>query len=167
MQDNSKQLLVGKITGLFGTRGWVKLYSYTRPPQNLIKYPRLRIGQIAEEHVICAAKSHSNKLIAQFEGIDDRDAAAALVGHDLFIDRSWLEAEAEGEFYWADLIGLQVVNLDGEKFGKVAKLMETGANDVLVVEGDRQRLIPFVLDVYVAEVDLNQGTISVDWHSED
>ena len=165
--DNSSQLLVGEVSGVYGTRGWVKLYSYTRPPKNLIQFPKLIVGGDSREYQILDAKSHSNKLIAQFDGIDSRDAAAALVGEKLFIDRSWLSNPAAGEYYWADLIGLEVVNQTGTSLGKVANLFETGANDVLLVEGDGEYLIPFVLGIYITDVDLDSGVLRVVWHPED
>lgn len=155
------------MSGLFGTRGWVKLYSYTRPAKNLIGFPKLIIGRDGSEHELRDAKSHGNKLIGQFEGIDTRDAAATIVGETLFVDRDWLSNPEDGEYYWADLIGLEVVNQTGTKLGRIAKLYETGANDVVQVEGEKQYLIPFVLGIYIVEVDLENGVLRVDWHPED
>ena len=165
--ETSRQLAVGKVSGLFGTRGWVKLYSYTRPPKNLIQYPKLIVGRDGNERGLRHAKSHGNKLVGQFEGIDTRDAAAALVGETLFVDRNWLSNPDADEYYWADLIGLEVVNQFGVSLGRVVNLYETGANDVLQVEGERQYLIPFVLEIYVFDVDLENGVLRVDWHPED
>ena len=113
------------------------------------------------------AKSHGNKLIALFDAIDSRDDAAELIGEELFIDRAWLAEAAPNEYYWADLIGLEVINREGFKLGRVVNLLETGANDVMVVEGDRQRLIPFVHEIYVLEVNLSERVLRVDWHCED
>ena len=105
--------------------------------------------------------------LAQLGGIDDRDAAAALIGTELFIDRQWLETTAEDTFCWTDLIGLQVVNQTKLVLGKVSNVLETGTNDVLQVTGERERLIPFVLNTYITAVDLENGIIEVDWHPED
>ncbi len=102
-------------------------------------------------------------LVARFAGIDDRETAAALVGQDLSVDRDRLPETAEDEYYWADLTGLEVVNREGIVLGRVHNLLSTGANDVLVVRGDRERLVPFVQGQYVLEVDLEAGRILVDW----
>ena len=165
--ENLQPLLVGKVSGLFGTRGWIKIFSYTRPRGNLLLYPQLLVGKDFVARRMVDTKQHGNKLLAQLGGIDDRDAAAALIGTELFIDRQWLETTAEDTFYWADLIGLQVVNQTKLVLGKVSNVLETGANDVLQVSGERERLIPFVLNTYITAVDLENGIIEVDWHPED
>ena len=160
-------LLVGKVSGLFGTRGWVKLFSYTRPRANLLRYPELLIGEDFSPHSITNARQHGNKLLAQLGGVDDRDAAAALIDQELFIDRKLLGIAEDDSYFWADLLDLRVVNQSGVELGKVSNILETGANDVLQVSGDRQRLIPFVLDTYITTVDLENGLIVVDWHPDD
>jgi 16S rRNA processing protein RimM len=101
--------------------------------------------------------------VVQFDGVEDRDQAAARVGCDIAVLREDLPAAEDGTFYWADLEGLRVVNRDGAELGKVAYLMETGANDVLVTAGERERLIPFVVDKVILDVDFAKGVILVDW----
>jgi 16S rRNA processing protein RimM len=112
---------------------------------------------------VVEAKIHSNHLIAQLEGVNDRNAAEALQGHEVAVAREELPAAEEDEYYWDDLIGLEVVNLAGESLGKVKTLLETGAHDILkIVDAEQERLIPFT-DPIVREVDADAGRIVVDW----
>jgi len=95
-----------------------------------------------------------------------REQAATLVGSQIFVSRDQLPATAEDEYYWSDLEGLEVKTTSGELLGRVEKLMETGANDVLVIRGNREHLVPFVPGQYVKHVDLEGGMIEVDWDPE-
>lgn len=112
---------------------------------------------------VTEAKTHGKGLVAKFKGSDDRDAAAHLNGQEIAIRRDQLPPAAEGEYYWSDLQGLEVFTTEGVSLGKVDHLLETGANDVLVVKGERERLIPYVTGPIVKKVDLNAGTMQVDW----
>ena len=165
----SEPVVVGRINGVFGTRGWVKVISYTRPRDNLMAYRPwfLRQDSRWREYPIKAVRRHHGGLIAELEGIADRDLGAALVGSEIGVNRAQFGATDEGEYFWSDLIGLKVVNADGETLGTVAGLLETPAHDVLRVRGERERLIPFVRDVYVTEVAVGAGEIRVDWHADD
>lgn len=163
----SKLVLAGKVSGVFGTRGWVKLFSYTRPRSNLIDYKTLLLGRDHTPYQIAEAKKHGNRLIALFEDIESTEQARSLIDQEIFLERHWLAPEAEGEFYWADLIGLLVVNKDGIELGCVKTLHETGANDVLELDVEPPRLIPFVMDTYILSVNLDEGVITADWHPED
>lgn len=170
-----KPVVLGHVNGLFGVRGWVKIYSHTRPPANLLNYERWLVSAenrgcqpIWRPFRVVAAKPHGKTLIAQLapaEGdtIGDRDGAAALVDCAIAVDRADMPVLAAGEYYWHDLIGLDVVNRDGARLGRVSSMMETGANDVLVVDGGCQRLIPFVIGPIVDAVDLDGRRITVDW----
>jgi len=163
--SQDRRVRVGRISGLFGVKGWVKLYSYTEPRDGLLEYDPLLLGENEDWRPVrlAEARVHGKGLIGLFEGIGDRDQAAALVGLELTVLRSQLPDMGPGEVYWVDLIGLAVDNVDGETLGTVERLLETGANDVLVVSGDRERLIPFVRDEVVKEIDLAAGRIVVDW----
>jgi 16S rRNA processing protein RimM len=110
-----------------------------------------------------AGRRHGTGIVARLAGVDERDGALALRGRRIWIRREQLPAPAPGEYYWADLIGLQVETVEGEVLGIVSAMMETGANDVLVVEGERERLIPFVPGHYVTAIDLAAGKLVVDW----
>jgi 16S rRNA processing protein RimM len=160
---------VGRVNGVFGTRGWIKCLSYTRPRENLLTYKPwyvLRDGAWLRCDVV-AGRVHHGSLIAQLAGCDDRDTATTFVRCEIGLTRQQFAAPAAGEYYWADLIGMQVRNLAGIALGEVVGLHETGAHDVLRVLGARERLVPFVREVYIKSVDLNRRTILVDWHEED
>lgn len=165
----SDPIVVGRINGLFGTRGWVKAFSYTRPRDNLLNYDPwyLRDKDAWQPYAVAAARCHGSGLIAQLSGVEDRDHAASLLKREIGVERAQLpQIEAEA-FYWVDLIGLRVVNRDGADLGQVTGLLETGANDVLQVAGQRAYLIPFVQGLYVDAIDLDAAEISVDWPVED
>jgi len=169
MQDEASLIVIGKIVGVYGIKGWFKILSFTRPGENIFKYGPWLVKQDNEwlEMQLLEGKPQGKGLIASLEGITDRDKAKALVGSALAIDRDQLPAAREGEFYWHDLINMQVINQQNEVLGVVKELLETGANDVLVVEADEQRyLIPYVQDVYIKDVNIEQGVIQVDWQTD-
>jgi len=165
---DGKLVVVGRVAGLYGVKGWVKVVSHTEPRQNLLAYRPWyleRAGHI-EQVDQATGREHGKGLIAQFAGIEDRDAAAGLVGANILVNRELFAPAGRDEFYWSDLTGLRVATTDGIALGVVDSLLATGANDVLVVEGDRRRLIPFVADAVVKRVDLDTGMITVDWDPE-
>ena len=161
----SQPVLLGRIVGLFGVKGWVKVFSYTKPREAILEYDRWFLGKQGEWQTasIAEGKRHSKSVIVQLDGVNDRDDASALIGCDVAIDRDDMPKAEDGSYYWADLEGLKVVARDGAEFGHVAYLMETGANDVLVVRGEQERLIPFIADTVIIDVDLAEGVITVDW----
>lgn len=158
---------MGRVTVPYGVRGWVKIHTLTANPDSLCDYPVWRLGRGGDwrEVRVLASKVHGNTLVAQLEGVADREAAAALRGTDVGVPRAVLPKAGTGEFYWADLIGLNVVNISQHEFGRVERILQTGANDVLVVKGEtenRETLIPFIADA-IRQVDLAAGRIVVDW----
>jgi len=157
---------LGRISGLFGVRGWVKVYSYARPRENLLAYSPWRLewpDGASRSLPVKAGRVQGRGLVALLEDVPDADAAQALVGAEILVDRARLGRPEAGSWFWADLEGLRVLTLAGVELGRVESLMETGANDVLVVQGDRRRLIPFVYGPVVHDVDLVAGTLTVDW----
>lgn len=156
---------VGEISGVFGVKGWVKVFSYTQPRENILTYSpwQLRKGEQHRTLEVIDGQRQGKNVVAQLEGIDNRDAAASLTGWEIFIDRSQLPEAYKDEYYWADLCGLKVVTQDNIELGVVDHLLETGANDVLVVMGERERLIPFILEQTIIKVDLDGGYLIVDW----
>lgn len=187
------RLVVGKIVGAFGIKGWLKVKSFTSPEKNIVAYSPWRlipsakglakVGQQKaalklQEHYECDAHNlRPQGLVVHLKGIDDRNLAEALVGLEIEADASLLPSLDAGEYYWHQLIGLQVVTeFEGQvaALGLVTGLMETGANDVLVVKGkggdqsldQRERLIPYVPEQYVKKIDLQAQTITVDWDPE-
>lgn len=175
---HDKQVVLGHINGLFGVQGWVKVFSYTRPPENLLGYERWFLGHDEtgrqpdwRSFSIVAARPQGKTLIAQLadaqgEVIADRDAAVALLDMEIAVARADMPTLPPDEYYWHDLVGFEVINREAVSLGHVGGMMETGAADVLVVEGDCQRLIPFVIGVIVDDVDLAVGRISVDWQPD-
>jgi len=156
---------LGRISGLFGVKGWVKLFSYTQPREAILDYARWFVNREGEWQAATVAEGqrHGKSVIARLEGVDDRDQASAWLGCDIAIPHSDLPETEDGSYYWADLEGMRVVHRDGTELGRVAYLMETGANDVLVTEGERERLIPFIAQKVILDVDFTTGVISVDW----
>lgn len=156
---------LGRIGGAHGVRGWLKVHSFTEPRENILAYRRWRLdtGAGLVDVEVEAGRLHGRTVIAKLTGTDDRDAALEWVGAHVGVPRSALPELAPGEYYWRDLEGLAVVTTAGEPLGRVDHLLETGAHDVLVLDGDGRRLIPFVLGEIVREVDLGGGRIVVDW----
>jgi 16S rRNA processing protein RimM len=156
---------VGKISGIFGVKGWIKVYSYTEVRENILTYSPWIIKKGKESKLVdvVGGKRHGKTLVANLDGLVDRDAAAELNGWDIFIRPDQLPKARRGEYYWADLIGLQVKTVDGIEFGTVQQILETGANDVVVIMGERERLIPFLQEQTIMSVDLDAGIMIVDW----
>ena len=155
---------MGRIAAPFGIKGWVKVQTFSEDPGALLEFDSWRIGREDQQrdYVVAESQDHSNTLVARLEGIDDRDQAFALRGLEVSVSRSALPDPVENEYFWADLIGLEVVNQQGAVLGRVDSLMETGAHDVLVIKGTKEHLIPFI-DAFVGTVDVAAGTITVDW----
>lgn len=157
---------LGHVSGVHGVQGWVKIHSLTEPREAIFDYQPWLLGDSREEVRVSQGKKHGNRLIALFENIDDREAAERLVNRPIAVYREQLPESEEGEFYWTDLEGLAVELADGTPLGTIDRMMATGANDVMVVKGERERLIPFVLEQYVQRVDLEHGVVVVDWDPE-
>ena len=166
-----KRVELGHVSGLFGVKGWIKVFSHTEPRDNILNYSPwyLRLDGSWQSFKLKQGKIHGKGVIAQLESCSNRDEAARLVGATIAVERSQLEELSGHEYYWADLVGLQVVNAAGEALGTVDHLFETGANDVLVIKGKdgQEHLIPYVYEDVVQEVDLAAGQLRVDWELED
>lgn len=157
-------VVLGKIVGAFGVKGWVKIYSDTRPRKQIFEYSPWLLDKQGEhsEVVILEGSEQGKGLVARLKGIDDRNAAENLIGSVISYPQEKLPEPATGEYYWSQLEGVRVVNQEGIELGSVNYLFETGANDVMVVKGERKHLIPFTKDA-VLDVDLAQNLIRVDW----
>jgi len=160
-----KRVVLGRVSGLFGVRGWIKVHSGTDPREGIIRYSpwQLKAGGEWCSVKLEAGRRQGNNVVVKLAGIDDRDAAAALLNAEIAVWRDQLPAASEGEIYWADLEGLAVRTEDGVELGHVDHLLETGANDVLVVRGERERLIPFLREQVVRRVDFDERVVIVDW----
>ena len=149
-------------------RGWVKVYAETRDRNQILEFKRwyLRRPDGWQALRVITGRAQSKGIIAQLEGVVDCDQARLLVGTEIAVRRADLPPAEPGTYYWDDLVGLKVVNLEGIEFGTVSHLFETGgANDVVVVQGERERLIPYTKDA-VKKVDLKARVMHVDWDAD-
>ncbi len=162
-------VMLGRVTGAYGIQGWVKVHSETSPRDNIVRYSPWCLEQRGQRatHIVSAGRLQGKSVVAKLVGCDDRDAAEQLIGAYIQVQRGQLpEPSRPGEYYWADLIGLAVETTDGVSLGRIERLFETGANDVIVVQGERERLIPYVWGQMVREVDLDLGVMRVEWDPE-
>ncbi|WP_299769822.1 ribosome maturation factor RimM [uncultured Pseudoteredinibacter sp.] len=178
--SSSNLLTVGRINGVFGIKGWVKIHSDTEPRENIFEYSPwwLKTRHGVKPVEIDEFKAHGNGLIAHIKGVDDRTLAEGFTKVDIAVERNQIPDLEDGEYYWHQLVGLKVITEHGgspQLLGKVQKLMATGANDVLVVKGDKaelgsidnkERLLPYVPGQFVISVDLQAEEIRVDWDPE-
>lgn len=166
---DERRVLVGRIHGAFGLRGEVKLESFTDPKSSVLRYQpwTLRDAHGRERELSGArGRETARGIVATLPDVAERDAAEALRGTEIWVPRSALPAAKEGEYYWIDLEGLRVRNMEGADFGTVSHLFSTGANDVLVVQGERERMLPFVQPEVIRQVDFETGVITVDWDAD-
>ncbi|MCP4492243.1 MAG: ribosome maturation factor RimM [Gammaproteobacteria bacterium] len=167
MGQRNDEICVGHITGAQGLKGWVKVFSDTDPRENIVNYsPWILKTESSAQILEVEGRLQGRLVLARLTGIESREAAAELIGNKIYIRPEQLPELVEGEYYWSDLIGLQVESVQAEVLGQIEGMMETGANDVMVVKGDRQRLIPFVIDDIVREIDLVKRRIIVDWQAD-
>lgn len=161
-----QQVILGKISGVHGIQGWLKVYSYTRPPENIFRYASWRLRgdtPVAASYVVTEHKSQGKKILVKLEGVDDRNHAEQLAGLDIVVARDALPV-LEYEYYWRDLIGLKVLDTHGTELGRVTDMMETGSNDVLLLQDSsgKSLAIPWLPEV-VKEVNLKQSILIADW----
>ena len=168
----TRWIVLGHITGLYGVQGWVKVFSHTEPRAGITEYNPLYLATTPgtsdnwQAFQVAAGRAQGKGVVIKFSGIDDRDTAADLLNQQIAIKREQLPALAQDDFYWADLEGLRVVAVDGTTLGIVDHLFATGANDVVVVKGEREHLIPFLRNTVINNIDLAAGVMTVDWDPE-
>jgi len=167
-----KDVTLGKVGAVYGIKGWLKIHSFTDDQEAILDYfPwSLKLGNKIQSVDITDWRKHNNGLVVKVAGIDDRDVAQKLVGSEIFVSEDALSDLPEGEFYWRDLIGMAVVTDKGYDLGHVSDIMETGANDVLVVKanlkdgfGKKERLIPYLMDQVILSISAEDKQICVDW----
>ncbi len=158
---SAERVIVGRLAGVYGVKGWLRVQSYTQPIENLLKYVPWHVDATIVK--VTQGKAHGKGLIVHLDGVDDRDVAAKMVGRDISVERDVLPKLDEGDYYWSDLIGLSVVTLAGDDLGTVTRMMETGAHDIMIIDGERERLVPYAANRVVQEVDLVAKRIVVDW----
>lgn len=161
-------VVLGMISGHHGIKGELKVKSYTRPVEQIFDYPVWKVGESEDPDWktvnVSAARQSGRRLVVRLDGYPDRETSDGLIGCSIAIDRAMLETLKDGEFYWMDLIGLQVVNQKNIRLGVLTDMLETGANDVAVVtsEDNIERLLPWGPQV-IRKVDLETGILTVDW----
>jgi 16S rRNA processing protein RimM len=171
------QLAIGRITATYGLKGWVKVYSYTDPIEQIADYQPWLVKKVDSRDALQVfeyekVKRHGKGIIALPVGATDCNEAEAWIGFEIWSDQGQMPALEKGEYYWHQLQGLQVINTADENLGRVDHLLETGANDVLVVKADkdsiddRERLIPYVEEQIVRNIDIDAGKIWVDWAAD-
>ena len=166
-QECDEAVCVGHILGAQGIKGEVRVFSNTDPRENIVGYSPWRVeidGQLKTVEV--SGRLQGKNVIANMSGVDDRNQAIALTGCKIYILQEQLQPLDNDEYYWSDLIGMEVKSMQAEALGTVDSMMETGASDVMVVKGDRERLIPFVMKDIVQEIDLVKKQMIVDWQAD-
>ncbi|MGY0400231.1 MAG: ribosome maturation factor RimM [Ostreibacterium sp.] len=165
----SNLIEVGSIAGFFGVKGWVKLYSHTRPRVGIAKYLHFYTDDTGQKSIRFAQiKASGKNIIAYIEGVNVREDATYYIGKALYIKHSDLPT-LTNEYYWHELIGLSVIDQSGQTLGKIKEMLETGANDVIVVQttGGKEILIPYVMSHFVLSVDTDKGEMQVNWELDD
>ena len=156
-----RQIEVGRLGAAHGVRGWLRVQSFTDPPQRLFEWQRWRLQSGTEVNVL-ESRPQGNGWIARLEGIDDRDAAGRLSGQLVLVDRGELPATTAREYYRADLVGFEVKNVEGVLLGVVDYFIDTPGNAVMVIKGTREYLVPMVSQ-YLRSVDQQAHRLIVDW----
>lgn len=168
---------VGRTSSVYGIKGWIKVHSNTEPMENILAYSPwwLKTPKGLLEVEIDQSRQHGPGLVAHIKGVDDRDIARNYCGFDILVPRDQLPELDDGDYYWHQLVGLRVItDFDGQSqaLGRITSILETGANDVLVVQGDsdsldtNERLIPYELEQFINSVDLVAGEVRVNWDPE-
>ena len=163
-----RDIVIARVLDAFGVKGQLKVRTFTEDPQNILEFTTWKLsgsGCTGRVFEVVAQKLQNQNVIATLKGLETREEALELKGFNISIAFSALAELSPDEYYWNDLIGLSVSNVDGAEFGVVEEMMETGANDVLMVRGDKLRLIPYIASV-IKDVDLDRGSILVDWFED-
>ena len=170
MSQASDTLVVGKIGAPYGVKGWVKITSYTDELAGIFEYSPWLLGSDETEYQIDQWRTHNKGVVAKLVGVETRDDAEAIKNLEISIKAEQLPQLADDDFYWRDLVGMQVVTVEGYDLGTVKELFETGANDVMLVKanpndafGQKERMLPYLYDQVIKEVDKQAKTIKVDW----
>ncbi|MCP4433637.1 MAG: ribosome maturation factor RimM [Gammaproteobacteria bacterium] len=167
MGQRNDKLCVGHITGVQGLKGWVKVFSSTDPRENIVHYsPWMMETGEGVKTLDVHGRLQGRLVLAKFAGVETREDAAEFIGDKIYIWPEQLPELGQDEYYWSDLIGMEVESIQAQALGRVDDMLETGADDVMVIKGDRERLIPFVIDDIVRKVDFDRRCIIVDWQPD-
>ncbi|CAM3230567.1 ribosome maturation factor RimM [Shewanella violacea] len=172
MSSKQEPVVLGKLGSSHGIKGWLKITTYTDSVEGIFDYSPWLIKEQGEwrEVKVLQWRFQGKAVVASLEGVETRDQAQMLTNCEIAVTLQQMETLPEDEFYWRDLIGCEVVNTKGYNMGKVQEIVETGSNDVLLVKanakdgfGKAERMIPFVTEQFIIEVNLTEKQITVDW----
>ncbi len=166
---NDEKILLGKINGLYGVKGWLKVFSYTQPRNKIVEYKQWYLGDESNHQVrVEQGRQHKSGIIVKLADIDDRDDAITLLNQKIWVTADQLDTLPDNEYYWFQLIGLEVFDCQNNRIGRIKDLMETGANDVLIVsgKGKQEHLIPYLQEQVVKNIDLEKKRMVVDWDTQ-
>ncbi len=162
---DERLITIGRFGAPYGIKGWIKVHSFTDPVDNILAYqPWLaKMGKKWQIIELTESRKHNKGIVVAVAGCDNRDTVALYRNVTIAIKRTQLPALNSNEYYWTDLEGLTVYTFNGEELGKVDYIFATGANDVLVVKGKQEYLIPYLKDDVIKSIDLANAKIIVDW----
>jgi 16S rRNA processing protein RimM len=165
--SNNKRLLIGQINGLFGVQGWVKLFSYAHPRKNILSYQpwHIKVDGVWTTLDIVKGREQGKTIVAQLKDVVDREDSRRYIGVELYIEKSQLPQLAQGEYYWDELTGLEVINNQGIVLGTISYLVDTGANNVMVVNGKKEHWVPYI-EPFLISIDMDKRQILVDWDED-
>ena len=168
----SDKLVIGIIGAPYGVKGWVKITSHTHDLDGVFAYTPWLLGQVEEgnEYVVDQWRTHNKGLVAKLIGVDDRDDAERIKNLEISIKAEMLPELDDSDVYWRELVGMQVITDKGYNLGVIKELFETGANDVLLVKanlndafGQKERMVPYLLEQVIKQVDRQAKMVTVDW----
>lgn len=168
MDNAADWLVIGRFGRPHGIKGLITVVSFTEPRENILGYAHWHVGKNTQWEPLNGLQTTVNNkfILAQIEGYHDRDQVALLTNLEIAIKREQLQTLNADEYYWHELVGMQVVNRLGEILGDVTEMLATGSNDVLVVQGERRHLIPYLPGEVLIDINASQRVITVDWDAD-
>lgn len=165
MENQTNWVVIGRFGRPHGIKGFVTVHSFTDPRDNILRYTdwHVHLNNKWQPIKLLCVETHSKAIVAQVEGYPERELVARLTNAEIAVHQDQLAELESGQFYWRQLIGMSVINQNGESFGKIIEILPTGSNDVLVVQGEKRHLIPYLPGQYVINIDQDQQVITVDW----
>ncbi|MCL9683270.1 ribosome maturation factor RimM [Legionella maioricensis] len=165
MSNQASWVVIGRFGRPHGVKGFVTVHSFTEPRDNILRYTdwHVYLNHTWQPVKVLNIEVHNKSIVAQIEGYPERESVARLTNVEIAVQKEQLAELEPGEYYWHQLIGMSVVNTKGESFGTVVEVMPTGANDVLVAQGEKRHLIPYLPGQFIIEINESQQVITVDW----
>lgn len=158
-------MIIGRFGRPHGVKGFITIQSFTEPQDNILRYSdwHVQLNGVWKPIKLLCVEAHNKNTIAQIDGFKEREDVATLTHLEIAVDIEQLDPLSPGEYYWYQLVGMKVVDSRGHLLGAVKEIMPTGSNDVLVIEGEKRHLIPYLPGQFVIEVNSSQQIITVDW----